>query len=175
MSLAHRSLIAVYLRREWLFLYSPVTISIDKRERRYSSVLSQSPLYLAIILWTIIIIITIFIYFPFFSSRNSMALAQSAWREIAEAKQLESIETQSKLELVCASEGTLSRWSRLQLQSFIPTPVSRRVDVRQAAGHKNNCWIFITTWWKTCCTLSGIRIGKWRDFSQPNLQYKVSI
>jgi hypothetical protein len=68
-----------------------------------------------------------------------MALAQSAWRAIAEAKQLESIETQSKLELVCASEGTLSRWSRLQLQSFIPTPVSRRVDVRQAAGQKNNC------------------------------------
>jgi hypothetical protein len=26
-----------------------------------------------------------------------------------------------------------------------PTPVSRRVDARQAAGHKNNCRIFITT------------------------------
>jgi hypothetical protein len=36
-----------------------------------------------------------------------------------------------------ASEGTLSRWSRLHLQSLAPTPVSRRVDVRQAAGRKN--------------------------------------
>jgi hypothetical protein len=32
-----------------------------------------------------------------------------------------------------ASEGTLSRWSRLYLQSLAPTPVSRKVDVRQAA------------------------------------------
>jgi hypothetical protein len=40
------------------------------------------------------------------------------------------------LELLGASEGTLSRWSRLHLQSLAPTPVSRRVDVRQAAGHK---------------------------------------
>jgi hypothetical protein len=31
-----------------------------------------------------------------------------------------------------------------------PTPVSRRVDVRQAAGSKNNFRIFITTWWKAC-------------------------
>jgi hypothetical protein len=30
------------------------------------------------------------------------------------------------------------------LQSLAPTPVSRRVDVRQAAGRKNNCQIFIT-------------------------------
>jgi hypothetical protein len=49
------------------------------------------------------------------------------------------------LELLCASEGTLSRWSRLHLQSLTPTPVSRRVDVRQVAGRKNNCRIFITT------------------------------
>jgi hypothetical protein len=34
------------------------------------------------------------------------------------------------------SEGTLSRWSRLHLQSLAPTPVSRRVKVRQAAGRK---------------------------------------
>jgi hypothetical protein len=40
------------------------------------------------------------------------------------------------LELLRASEGTLSRWSRLHLQSLAPTPVSRRVDVRQAAGRK---------------------------------------
>jgi hypothetical protein len=43
------------------------------------------------------------------------------------------------------SAGTLSRWSRLHLQSLAPTPVSRRVDVRQAAGRKNNCRILITT------------------------------
>jgi hypothetical protein len=40
------------------------------------------------------------------------------------------------LELFRASEGTLSRWSRLHLQSLAPIPVSRRVDVRQAAGRK---------------------------------------
>jgi hypothetical protein len=49
------------------------------------------------------------------------------------------------LELLRASVGTLSRWSRLHLQSLAPTPVSRTVDVRQAAGRKNNCRIFITT------------------------------
>jgi hypothetical protein len=47
------------------------------------------------------------------------------------------------LELFRASEGTLSHWSRLHLQSLAPTPVSRRVDDRQAAGRKNNCRIFI--------------------------------
>jgi hypothetical protein len=40
------------------------------------------------------------------------------------------------LELLRASEGTLSRWSRLQLQSLAPTQVSRRVEVRQAAKVK---------------------------------------
>jgi hypothetical protein len=49
------------------------------------------------------------------------------------------------LELLRASEGTLSCWSRWHLQSLAPTPVSKRVDVRQAAGRKNNCRIFITT------------------------------
>jgi hypothetical protein len=49
------------------------------------------------------------------------------------------------LELILASEGTLSCPSRLHLQSLAPTPVSRRVDVRQVAGLKNNCRIFITT------------------------------
>jgi hypothetical protein len=49
------------------------------------------------------------------------------------------------LEFPRALEGTLSRWSWLHLQSFVPTPVSRRVDVRQATGRKNNCRIFITT------------------------------
>jgi hypothetical protein len=49
------------------------------------------------------------------------------------------------LELLRASEGTLSSWSQLHLQSLNPTSVSRRVDIRQAAGRKNNCRIFITT------------------------------
>jgi hypothetical protein len=40
------------------------------------------------------------------------------------------------LELHRSSEGTLSRWSRLHLQSLAPAAVSRRVDVRQAAGGK---------------------------------------
>jgi hypothetical protein len=48
------------------------------------------------------------------------------------------------LELLRASEGTLIRWLRLHLQSIAPTPVSRRVDVRQAACRKNNYRIFIT-------------------------------
>jgi hypothetical protein len=47
------------------------------------------------------------------------------------------------LELLRASEGTLSRWSRLHLQSLASTPDSRRVDVRQAAGRKNNCRILM--------------------------------
>jgi hypothetical protein len=34
---------------------------------------------------------------------------------------------------------------RLHLQSLASTPVLSRVDVRQAAGRKNNCQIFITT------------------------------
>jgi hypothetical protein len=33
-----------------------------------------------------------------------------------------------------ASEGKLSGWSRLHLQSLAHTPVSRRVDVKQAVG-----------------------------------------
>jgi hypothetical protein len=35
-------------------------------------------------------------------------------------------------ELLRASEGTLSCWSGLHLQSLAPTPVSRRIDIRQA-------------------------------------------
>jgi hypothetical protein len=40
------------------------------------------------------------------------------------------------LELLYASESTLSCWSRLHLQSLVPTPVSMRVAVRLAAGRK---------------------------------------
>jgi hypothetical protein len=76
---------------------------------------------------------------------------QCARRAIAEAKHrpqwpvLGWVTKIYYLELLRASEGTLSRWSRLHLQSLAPTPVSRKVDVRQAAGRKNNCRIFITT------------------------------
>jgi hypothetical protein len=40
------------------------------------------------------------------------------------------------LKLLRASEGTLSRWSRLYLQSLALTPFSRRVDVNPATGRK---------------------------------------
>jgi hypothetical protein len=36
------------------------------------------------------------------------------------------------------SEGTLSCWSRLHLQSLALTLVSRKVDAKQTAGPKNN-------------------------------------
>jgi hypothetical protein len=80
--------------------------------------------------------------------------AISAAVPIAEAKQCSQrsvigwVTKMYYLELLRASEGTLSRWSRLHLQSLAPTPVSRGVDVRQAAGRKTNYRIFITTWWK---------------------------
>jgi hypothetical protein len=88
----------------------------------------------------------------------SEELDGSAVSAIAEAKQRSQwsfigwVTKIHYLELLRASEGTLSHWSRLHLQSLSPIPVSRRVDVRQAAGRKNNCRIFITTWWRTCCT-----------------------
>jgi hypothetical protein len=67
--------------------------------------------------------------------------------------------------VISASEITLSRWSRLHLQSLAPAPVLWRVDVRQATGRKHNCRIFITTWWKTYCTdpTYGIRVGRRRN------------
>jgi hypothetical protein len=76
---------------------------------------------------------------------------QSARRAIAEAKQPKHRSVTGwvtkiyYLELRRASEGTLSRWSRLHLQSLAFSPFARRVDVRQAADRKNNCRIFITT------------------------------
>jgi hypothetical protein len=57
--------------------------------------------------------------------------------EIAEAKQRSQwsvigwVTKIYYLELLRVSEGTLSCWSRLHLQSLAPIPVSRRVDVRQ--------------------------------------------
>jgi hypothetical protein len=76
---------------------------------------------------------------------------QCARRAIAEAKHrsqwpvLGWVTKIYSLELLRAPEGTLSRSSRLHSQSLAPTPVSRSIDVRQAAGRKNNCRIFITT------------------------------
>jgi hypothetical protein len=61
---------------------------------------------------------------------------------LAEAKQrsqrsvMGSVTKIHYLELLRDSEDTFSRWSRLHLQSLAPTPVSRRVDVRQVAGRK---------------------------------------
>jgi hypothetical protein len=49
------------------------------------------------------------------------------------------------LELLRASGASLSRWSQLHVQSLAPTPVSRRVDIRQAVGCKNNGRIIIRT------------------------------
>jgi hypothetical protein len=40
------------------------------------------------------------------------------------------------LDVLRASEGSLSRWSRLHLQSLTPTRFSRKVEVRQAADRK---------------------------------------
>jgi hypothetical protein len=76
--------------------------------------------------------------------------SQCARRAIAEAKQRSqwsAIGSVTKIHypLLRASEGTLSRWTRLHLQSLAPIPVSRRVDVREAAGRKNNSRILITT------------------------------
>jgi hypothetical protein len=98
---------------------------------------------------------------------------ESKYPLIVEAKQLSQrrvIGWLTKIyyfELDRASEGTLSRRSRLHLQSFVPTPVSRRVDVRQAAGRTNSCRIFITTRRKYVVPtpLSGIRVGKREIYS----------
>jgi hypothetical protein len=85
-----------------------------------------------------------------------MGRGKSARRAIAEAKQRSSrpvigwVTKIYYLELLRASEGTLSRWSQLHSQSFVPTPVSRRIHVRQAAGRKNVCRIYHMM--KTCCT-----------------------
>jgi hypothetical protein len=89
------------------------------------------------------------IYNEFILKYYKEECGQRARRAIAEAKHrsqwpvLGWVTKMYYLELLRASEG--SRWSRLHLQSLAPTPVSRRVDVRQAAGRKNNCRIFITT------------------------------
>jgi hypothetical protein len=75
---------------------------------------------------------------------------QCARHQIAEAKQCSQrsvigwVAKIYYLEFLRASECTLSHWSRLHLQLLAPTPVSRKVDVRQQLP-KTNCQIFITT------------------------------
>jgi hypothetical protein len=60
----------------------------------------------------------------------------------------------------------------LHLQSLAPTPVSRRVDVRQAAGRKNDCRILSQHDEKHVVPtpLSGIRVGERKDY-----QYKLYV
>jgi hypothetical protein len=79
-----------------------------------------------------------------------MPRVRCAWHAIAEAKQRSQRSVMGwvtkiyYLGLLRANKFQ-SLSSRLHLQSLAPTPVSRRIDVRQAAGRKNNCRIFITT------------------------------
>jgi hypothetical protein len=69
--------------------------------------------------------------------RSSWSIGQCARRAIAEAKH------RSMASLMMGDQNYYLELLRLHLQSLVPTPVSRRVDVRQAAG-KNNCRIFTT-------------------------------
>jgi hypothetical protein len=74
------------------------------------------------------------------------------------------------LGLLRASEGTLSRWSRLHLQSLAPTPDSRRVDVRQAAGSKNIIAESLSQHNEKHVVptpLSGIRVGGRKNLGTP--------
>jgi hypothetical protein len=114
---------------------------------------------------------SIFMHLSVYQRGARWSSGQCARRAIAEAKhrsQWPALGWVTKiyyLELLRASEGTLSRWSRLHLQSLAPTPVSRRVDVRQAAGRKNNCRIFLRPATQhdekhiVPTPLSGIRVG----------------
>jgi hypothetical protein len=73
-----------------------------------------------------------------------IVLSQCARRAIAEAEQRSKrlvigwVTKIYYLELPRASEGTLNR-------GICSAPVSRRVEIRQAAGRRNNYRIFITT------------------------------
>jgi hypothetical protein len=60
---------------------------------------------------------------------------------IAEAKQRSQWSVIAWMTKIYACFG----WSSLHLQSLAPTPVSRTVELRQAAGRENNCRILNTT------------------------------
>jgi hypothetical protein len=81
------------------------------------------------------------------------------------------------LDLLHASEGMLSRRSRLHLQSLAPALVSKRVDVRQVVGHKNNCQILSQIGVKHVPTpLSGIRVGRrYKQIKIQSIQHIVNI
>jgi hypothetical protein len=76
--------------------------------------------------------------------------------------------TKNYLELLRASEGTLSCWTRLHLQSLAPTPVSSRVDVRQAAVVKIIAESLAQHGGKhvVLTPLSGIRVGEREDLEK---------
>jgi hypothetical protein len=105
---------------------------------------------------------------------------QCAQRAIAEAKhrsQWPVIGWVTKiyyLELLRASEGTLSRWSRLHLQSLAPTPVSRRVDSRpvvkiiaESLSQHDEKHVVPTP-------LSGIRVGGRRRRQKKSIQVCIN-
>jgi hypothetical protein len=79
------------------------------------------------------------------------SMVSALQRAIAETKQhsqwsvIEWVTTIYCLELLRASGGTLSHCCWLHLQSLAPTPVSRRVDVRQAVNRKNICLVLMIT------------------------------
>jgi hypothetical protein len=80
------------------------------------------------------------------------------------------------LDLLRASEGMLSRWSRLHLQSLAPTPVSRRVEVRrpvvkiitESLSQHDEKNVVPTP-------LSGIRVGEEDSRENSNIQIAVKI
>jgi hypothetical protein len=82
------------------------------------------------------------------------------------------------LELLRASESTLSRWFRLYLQSVAPAPVSRRVDVRDA-GKRPVVKIVAESLSQhdekhvVSTTLSGIKVGR-RLVHYPDCTYTNS-
>jgi hypothetical protein len=67
---------------------------------------------------------------------------------------------QKSIQVLCASEGTLSHIPRLHLQLLAPTPFQRRVDVRQADDRKNKLPNLYDSMVKTCCTDSTVGIGQ---------------
>jgi hypothetical protein len=73
------------------------------------------------------------VYYINFVKRVKFSLKVSHWMD------------DQNLELLGASKSTLSCWPQLHWQSLALTPVSERVDVKQADGRKYNFRIFITT------------------------------
>jgi hypothetical protein len=92
---------------------------------------------------------------------------QSARRAIAEAKlrsQRPAIGWVTKIyyiELLRASKGMLSRWSRLHLQSLTPTPVLRRVDVsRPSTSLQRVYYSNDVCFWRVFCMQTSASSGR---------------